>query len=244
MARNLDQLQFEQQTGTKRVFITTTCGFWITDDGANITYGFGTGQTAPGYWTVVPLPGGLVLKDQEPTPPRWAVITDSTTTGLVRELTLTFDSFETSIDSDSDCLEKEYARLSYEHVWSCLCGAALRVNCTPFPKVIFPAKILRSRFDTIDGKLCTFLEDGATDWHFTEPIYLPEASDFKLEFLLGNGGVAGKVSEVLEGEPLALNSIQKRRFPHLMTPDEEERPLAFRWTGIATILQEDNTKLC
>ena len=197
---------------TKRVFVTTTSGVFVVDTGTTMSAGFGA--TIAGARAAAPTPG------------RFAVVTDSTTTGVVRDVTVAWDPFADQAEGPAS---DETIR-SFGWAFSALLAGQITINNTPFPTVI----PILSAIKCSGGVRSFWSQQSATNQYYISPtmeathahapapieIFLPEASDFAVEIDVPTRSVEGAtyVSAAAVG-------------------------FVYVWTGVVTILQEDNTKL-
>lgn len=198
---------------TRRVFDTFTSGVFVSDTGRGITAGFGGGTLAGANAT-------------PPTPGRFAVITDSTTTGVVRDITIAWDAFADQADGPAS----DEALRSYAGSFSAVLGGKVTVNNTPFPTVIPIASAIKN----VGGVRSYWSQQSATNQYYVSAtmeathahapapieIFLPEASDFSVEIDVPTRALASATYTTLAGTAFQ-----------------------YVWTGVITILQENNTKL-
>lgn len=197
---------------TKRVFVTTTSGVFIVDTGTSMEAGFGA--TIAGARPAAPTEG------------RFAVETDSTTTGVVRDITIAWDPFADQADGPAS----DQTIRSFGASFSAILAGQITINNTPFPTVIPIASAIK----TVGGIDSYWTQQSATNQFFVSPvveathshapapieIFLPEASDFAVEVDVPTRSVEGATYVTTAGTPFV-----------------------YVWTGLITILQEDNTKL-
>ncbi len=197
---------------TKRVFVTTTSGVFVVDTGTTMDAGFGA--TLSGARAAAPVAG------------RFAVITDSTTTGVIRDITIAWDPFADQADGPAS----DQTIRSFGSSFSAILAGQITINNTPFPTVIPVASAIK----TVGGIDSYWTQQSATNQFYISPrveathshapapieIFLPEASDFEVLVDVPTRSVEGA----------ALTTAAGAAF-------------VFVWTGLVTILQEDNTKL-
>lgn len=197
---------------TKRVFTTNPSGVFIVDSGVDMQAGFGASLGGP--------------LDAPPVAGVYAVQTDSTTTGVVRDITIAWDPFADQTDGPA---QWESLR-SYGYAFSALLGGEIVVNNTPFPTVIPILSAIKTSggidsFWTQASLINQYFVSAvveSTHAHAPAPIeiFLPEASNFRVDINVPRRAVATSVYQA---------------------PDLS--PFVYVWTGIVTILQEENTKL-
>jgi len=200
----------------KRVFITVTAGILIIDFGNATVAGFGAEEY-----------GRLATA---PTPGTFNVVTDSTTIGYVRDITIAFDPFAT--DDFGAAVGADLSELlrSFGQSFSALLAGQVTVENTPFPTVIPVASAIKnvggidSFWTLAEAADLAFVSPvmEATHAHAPAPIeiYLPVSSQFRVLISVPNRAInaAGAVAAAYGA-------------------------YVYVWTGVITILQENNTLL-
>lgn len=200
----------------KRVFITVTAGILIIDFGNATVAGFG----ADDYGRVA----------TAPTPGTFNVTTDSTTIGYVRDITIAFDPFATTDFGAGVGSDLAQLLRSFGQSFSALLAGQVTVENTPFPTVIPVASAIKN----VGGINSFWTLEAAADIAFVSPvmeathahapapieIYLPVSSSFRV-----------------------LISVPNRAINAAGAPAAAYVGYVFVWTGVITILQENNTLL-
>lgn len=204
---------------TKRVFTTVASGLFVADNGEQLQAGFSL--SAPGLVAGVPEAGSF------------AVRTNATTTGVIRDITIAVDPF--SIDYVAFQISIPEVINSYGLSFSALLAGQITVDNVPFATVIPIASAIknvggvRSYWTTQSATAGDILYVSAvmesTHSHAPAPIeiHLPASSEFGV-FIdvpsrnINDGPYTALINAVL------VNAT-------------------FVWTGLLTVLQENNTSL-
>jgi len=196
---------------TKRVFDTEVSGLFIIDTGTTMDAEFGATQS--GALAGAPAAGSF------------SVVTDSTTTGVVRDITVAFDPFS-DISAGPDTSE---ALRSFGWSFSAMLAGTITIFNSPFPTVIPIASAIKNvggidAYWTQRSLINQFVVSPrmeATHAHAPAPIeiFLPTASDYPVEIDVPTRNInAG-----LYAGPAGA--------------------YVYVWTGVCTILIEKNTRL-
>jgi len=196
---------------TKRVFDTEVSGLFIVDTGTTMQAEFGATQS--GALTSAPPAGSF------------SVSTDSTTTGVVRDITVAFDPFS-DISAGPDTSE---AIRSFGWAFSAMLAGTITVDNSPFPTVIPIASAIKNvggvdAYWTQRSLINQFVVSPrmeATHAHAPAPIeiFLPTASDYAVTI------------------DVPTRNINQTNYANAAGA------YVYVWTGVCTILIEKNTRL-
>ena len=229
---------------TKRVYETTVAEYWIADNGVQLQVGFGPAAAGKNPDNVIP--------DDE----LITVQTDSTSTGVVRDITIAYDGYaEDSADPRVDTggadgpfnygvFNGEVGR-SYAECLSALLAGNIVIDNVPFPTVIPIAAAIK----TVGGYSVYWDLGGIT----AETVVLVDAETVAAVDIFRYA-----ISPELEAThshapaPIEINLPESSDFAvRLEIPNRTIAPdnvaygngMVYCWTGIVTILIEKKTSL-
>lgn len=229
---------------TKRVYETTVAEFWIADNGVQLQVGFGPAASGKTPNNVIP--------DDEPI----AVQTDATSTGVVRDITISYDGYAEDGEDPRNgfdavgaynygVFDGEVGR-SFTECMTALLAGNIVIDNVPFPTVIPIAAAIKTvgGFDVywdlggITAETYLFDTDGDTIAHINIFRY---AISPELEATHSHAPA-----------PIEINLPESSDFAvRLEIPNRTIAPdstaylhgMIYIWTGIVTILIEKKTSL-
>lgn len=226
---------------TKRVYETTVAEFWIADNGVQLQVGFGPASAGKN-------PGNQIPSDELIT-----VQTDSTSTGVVRDITIAYDGYaEDGDDPRADVglnfgvFDGEVGR-SYAECLSALLAGNIVIDNVPFPTVIPIAAAIK----TVGGYSVYWDLGGVV----TEAVKVDGEDTLSVVDVFRYA-----ISPELDAThshapaPIEINLPESSDFAvrleipnRTISPDAETPQYAntviYVWTGIVTILIEKKTSL-
>lgn len=228
---------------TKRVYETTVAEFWIADNGVQLQVGFGPATSGK-------VPDNVIPDDELIT-----VQTDSTSTGVVRDITIAYDGYAEDGDDPRNGFDAEgpynygvfdgEVGRSYAECLSALLAGNIVIDNVPFPTVIPIAAAIK----TVGGYSVYWDLGGIT----SETVKLDESDTIAAADIFRYA-----ISPELEAThshapaPIEINLPESSDFAvRLEIPNRTIDPsltqyahgMVYRWTGIVTILIEKKTSL-
>lgn len=232
---------------TKRVYDTVVAEYWITDNGEQLNVGFG------------PAPSGRNTADQLPDDELVTVKTDSTTTGVVRDVTIAHDGYSEDCDDvrgdgvagmNYGVFDGSIGR-SYTECLTALLAGSLIIENTPFPTVIPIAAAIK----TVGGYSVFYDLGGITDDAQYAPVeeVLAITNIFRFAISPAISTTHAHAPAPIEiSLPTSSDFAVKLEIPNRSVDplggiyvygEDGSVPVIFIWTGVVTILVEKKTSL-
>jgi len=230
---------------TKRVYETTVAEFWIADNGVQLQVGFGPAASGKN-------PDNAIPDDELIT-----VTTDSTSTGVIRDITVSYDGYaedgedpragvdDNGVPYNYGVFDGEVGRSFTESLSAMLAGNIV-IDNTPFPTVIPIAAAIK----TVGGYSVYWDLGGITalsEKVDAEGTTVAEVDIFRYaispEFQSTHSHAPAPIEINL---PPSSDFAVRLEIPNrTIAPDTlaYDQSLVYVWTGIVTILQETKTTL-